>query len=74
MPFGEVLKYLAKNNVGYSIVDRAQVEKVASAEHHEGVAFVVKKKEMLSVDAAIQKGTVSSLGTKDLTQPCLLVS
>lgn len=74
MPFGEVLKYLAENNIGYSIVDKAQVEKVASAEHNEGVAFVVKKKELTSVDDAIQKGTVSSLGTKDLTQPCLLVS
>ena len=74
MPFSDVLKHLAKSNIGYTIVDKAQVERVANTEHHEGVAFVVKNKELLSVDEAIQKGTVSSVDTKDLTQPCLLVS
>ena len=63
--FADVMKYLAANKRAYHIVDNAELEKVSGSQHHGGVIFVVKKREVMSVASYL------TLQRKK-TQDCLL--
>jgi RNA methyltransferase, TrmH family len=47
--FAECMQYLAAQRRAYKLVDDAELERVASSQHHNGVVMVVKKR--VAVDA-----------------------
>lgn len=63
--FADVMKFLAANKRAYHIVDNAELEKVSGSQHHGGVIFVVKKREVMSIASYL------TLHRKK-TQDCLL--
>lgn len=51
--FSKLLKWCAANKRAYHVVDAAELAKVASSIHHEGVCALVKAKESPSADTLV---------------------
>ncbi len=69
-----VLYFCSKSRIPYKIIPEEEMRRLTKSLHHEGVCFVAKKKKLVDVNAAIDRGVVSTLKTKSLSQPCILLS
>lgn len=57
----EMTTALAKNKKSYHMVDRAELEKLTKATHHEDICMLVKKKKQLSLDEYLKQKKNKSL-------------
>lgn len=53
--YGEILKFCAKNKIGYKSVDSNELKKVSGSEHHEGICLCFKKQEPLELENELRR-------------------
>ena len=59
-----ILHRCAKRSIAYKIVSRAELEKISKSTHHEGVVFVAREPDLLTLESMTQKWQSKYAGTQ----------
>jgi TrmH RNA methyltransferase len=68
--FRPIIKYCADKKLAYHVVEKAEIDSITKATHHENIALVVKKKKLPTLKELLsQKGRLLILALEEVENP-----